>query len=132
MDELATKNYRRLLQTGFEYTGSIENPSIFLDTRLEGLSICAQASRDYMNIYISINDNFITEIKYLCLCDPIANVVVETLCNLVEGLSVEEAKAISKEDFYRAIGSDSESLSKKIVGMIELFHRGVNRYEKRD
>ena len=132
MDELATKKYRRLLQTGFEYTGSIENPSIFLDTRLEGLSICAQASRDYMNIYISINDNFITEIKYLCLCDPIANVVVETLCNLVEGLSVEEAKAISKEDFYRAIGSDSESLSKKIVGMIELFHRGVNRYEKRD
>jgi len=132
MDELATKKYRRLLQTGFEYTGSIENPSIFLDTRLEGLSICAQASRDYMNIYISINDNFITEIKYLCLCDPIANVVVETLCNLVEGLSVEEAKAISKEDFYRAIGSDSESLSTKIAGMIELFHRGVNRYEKRD
>ena len=132
MDEVATKKYRRLLQTGFKYTGSIENPSIFLDTRLEGLSICAQASRDYMNIYIKITDNIITEIKYLCLCDPIANVVVETLCNLVEGLSVEEAKVITEGTFFRAIGSDSESLLKKIAGMIELFHRGIKRYEKRD
>jgi hypothetical protein len=34
MDEPVRLMYRKLLQTGFEYAGSIENPSIFL-TRLK-------------------------------------------------------------------------------------------------
>jgi NifU-like protein involved in Fe-S cluster formation len=130
MDEVVTKIYRRLLQTGFEYSGSIDHPSIFLDTKLEGLSICGQAGRDYMNIYINVNHGVIEDIKYLCFCDPTANVVVETLCRLVKGRTIEEAKALAKEEFFRVIGSEDESLSKKVLGIIELLHRGINRFER--
>jgi NifU-like protein involved in Fe-S cluster formation len=129
MDEVVIKIYRRLLQTGFEYTGSIDNPSIFLDTKLEGLSICGQAGRDYMNIYINVNHGVIEDIKYLCFCDPTANVVVETLCRLANGKTLEEAKALTKDEFFLAIGSSDETLDKKVLGMIELLHRGINRFE---
>jgi NifU-like protein involved in Fe-S cluster formation len=130
MDEILTKKYRQFLQSGFEHTGSIENPSIFLDTRLEGISICAQASSNYLNIYIDVRDGRITEIKYLCLCDPIANVVVETLCDLVKGMSIDEVKSVTEEAFFQEIGCDSEPLSKKVTGIIELLNRGIQRYEE--
>lgn len=129
MDEVVTKIYRRLLQEGFENTGSIENPSIFLDTKLEGISLCSQAGRDYMNIYINIEAGVITDIKYLCFCDPTSNVVVETLCNLAKGLTVDAAKSLVKDDFYKAIGSDTELLQKKVMGILELLNRGISRFE---
>jgi len=129
MDEIITKIYRRLLQNGFEHTGSIENPSIILDTKLEGISLCSQAGRDYMNIYIDIKDGVIADIKYLCFCDPTSNVVVETLCQLAKGKSVAAAKALKKEDFIKAIGSDTELLCKKITGILELLDRGISRFE---
>jgi NifU-like protein involved in Fe-S cluster formation len=130
MDEVVTKIYRRLLQAGFEHTGSLDAPSIFLDTKLEGLSICGQAGRDYMNIYIHVKRGVIEDIRYLCFCDPTANVVVETLCGLAKGKTLEEAKSLTKENFMRAIGSEDETLSKKVLGIIELLHRGINRFER--
>jgi NifU-like protein involved in Fe-S cluster formation len=129
MDEVVTKIYRRLLQTGFEHTGSIENPSILLDTKLEGISLCGQAGRDYMNIYINVDRGIIVDIKYLCFCDPNANVVVETLCSLTKGKTIEAVKALTQEDFFLTIGSRDETLSKKVLGIIELLHRGINRFE---
>jgi NifU-like protein involved in Fe-S cluster formation len=129
MDEVVTKTYRRLLQTGFEYTGSIENPSILLDTKLEGISLCGQAGRDYMNIYINIDRGIVEDIKYLCFCDPTANVVVEKLCYLAKGKSLETVKALTREDFFQAIGSRDETVTKKVLGIIELLYRGINRFE---
>jgi NifU-like protein involved in Fe-S cluster formation len=132
MDEVTTKRYRQLLQAGFEYTGSLENPSIFLNSRLEGLSICSQAARDYMHIYLNVVDSIITDVKYMCFCNPIANVVVEALCALVKGKTIEEAKLIVKEDFLRAIGSNDEVLSKKVAEMLELLNRGIRHYIERE
>jgi NifU-like protein involved in Fe-S cluster formation len=129
MDEVITKIYRRLLQNGFEHTGSIENPSIFLDTKLEGISLCSQAGRDYMNIYLEIKEGMVTDIKYLCFCDPTSNVVVETLCQLAKGKTVEEVKALTDTDFFSAIGSDTELLQKKVAGILELINRGITRFE---
>ena len=132
MDAIVTKKYRHFLENGFENTGTIDNPSIFLDTKLEGLSICGQVGRDYMNVYIKIEHDSIIDIKYLCICDPMANVAVETLCQLAKGKTIEEAKRLSKEDFLQAIGSVDELLEKKVLGIIELLHRGINRFEKGD
>jgi NifU-like protein involved in Fe-S cluster formation len=129
MDEVVTRIYRSLLQEGFSHTGSIENPAIFLDTKLEGISLCSQAGRDYMNIYVDIQNGVITEIKYLCFCDPTSNVVVETLCQLAKGKTVEQAKALSQEDFFKVIGSKSELVQKKVVGILELLNRGISRFE---
>lgn len=129
MDEAVIRIYRRLVQTGFEHAGSLDNPSIFLNTQAEGVALCGQAGGDYMNIYINIHDGIISDIKYLCLCDPTANVVVETMCGLVKGKTIEQAKALTKGAFFKAIGSESETVAEKVEGIIELLNRGIKRFE---
>lgn len=131
MDEIVAERYRQLMQTGFEHAGTLDNPTMLIDTKAEGISICGQANRDYMNIYIKTSDGVITEIKYLCSCDPTANVVVEVLCNLAKGKTLKEAKALTREDFFRAIGSDGGGVRRKVWGIIELLNNVINRYETR-
>ncbi|MGD1119833.1 MAG: iron-sulfur cluster assembly scaffold protein [Dehalococcoidales bacterium] len=129
MDELVIKYYRRLCQKGFEHTGELENPSIFLDTVGEKIRICSHVSHAYMHIYINVKNGIIDEIKYLCTCDPTANVVVEILCALLKGKTLQEAEALTEESFSRALGSSGEEFLKKSRGMIELLHRGIARYK---
>jgi NifU-like protein involved in Fe-S cluster formation len=129
MDELVVKYYRRLCKMGFEHAGELENPSIFLDTVGEKIRICSHVSHAYMHIYINIRHGIIDDIKYLCTCDPTANVVVEILCSLTKGKTIKEAEALTEESFSRALGSTSEEFLKKSRGIIELLHRGITRYQ---
>jgi len=129
MDETVIKFYRKLLRSGFEYAGSLENPSIFLDSIGEKIFICGHVGRDYMHIYINVRNDHIVEIKYLCSCDPTANVVVEILCSLVKGLSLAEAASLTEEAFIRVLGSTDEEFLKKSRSIIELLKRGINRYQ---
>lgn len=129
MDEMVVKYYRHLCRNGFEHTGELENPSIFMDTVGEKIRICSHVSHAYMHIYITVRNGVIDDAKYLCTCDPTANVVVEILCNLIKGKSLVEAKALTEKDFSRALGSTSEEFLKKVRGIIELLHRGIARYE---
>ena len=94
MDEGVIKYYRRLLRTGFEYAGSIENATIFLDSVTEEIVHCGNVG-NYMQLYIHVSDNIIDDIKYTCSCDPAANVAVEILCALVKGKTLEEAAAVT-------------------------------------
>ncbi len=128
MDEPVRLMYRKLLQTGFEYAGSIENPSIFLDSLEEGIRICDAASTSYMNIYINIDDNIVEDIRYLCSCDPTANVVIEILCHLAKGKTISQVKALNEKDFYDFIGSHGEMLQKRVKRTLELLNRGINEY----
>lgn len=129
MDEQVVKFYRRLCRAGFEHAGSLDNPSIFLDTVGEKIRICAHASQAYLHIYINVRNGVFEDIKYLCICDPTANVVVEVLCNLVKGKSLREARALTVADFSRALGSKGDEYLKKAAGIIELLHRGLARYQ---
>jgi NifU-like protein involved in Fe-S cluster formation len=129
MDEIVVKFYRRLCRMGFKYTGEIQNPSIFLDTVGEKIRICSRVAHAYIHIYIDIRDGVIDDIKYLCICDPTANVVVEILCTLVEGKTIQEAENITEKDFSQALGSTGEEYLKKARGIIELLHRGLTRYK---
>ena len=128
MDEPVRLMYRKLLQTGFEYAGSIEDPSIFLDSLEEGIRICDAASTSYMNIYITINGNTVEDIRYLCSCDPTANVVIEVLCPLVKGKTLSQVKTLHETDFYHFIGSQGEMLQKRVKGTLELLNRGITEY----
>ena len=112
MDEAVIKYYRKLLRTRFEYAGSFENPSIFLDTVGEKVRICNHTS-DFMHLYINVVNNIIDDIKYMCVCDPTANVAIEILCTLVKGKTLDEAAAITEQAFFQFLGSDSEELQKK-------------------
>ncbi|MFC2039101.1 iron-sulfur cluster assembly scaffold protein [Chloroflexota bacterium] len=129
MDEVVTEVYRKLLQDGFESAGTFDNPTMFIDTKAEGISICGLGGTDYMNIYIMIEDDIITDIKYLCSCDPTANVVIEALCKLVKGLTIDQAKALTKEQYYEIIGSDGGTVRRKVWQAIELLNRVFNRFQ---
>ena len=128
MNEVVLKYYRRLLRNGFEYTGSIENPSIFLDSIGENLPICGKIGRDYLHLFINVRNGIIDDIKYLCTCDPTANVVFEILCFLTKGKSLAEAKALSPEMFVNTLGAEDPDFLKKARGTIELVNRGISRY----
>jgi NifU-like protein involved in Fe-S cluster formation len=129
MDELVIKYYRRLLRTGFEYTGSLENPSIFLDSVGEKIRVCGHVRNNYMHIYINISNNTIDDIKYLCTCDPTANVVAEILCFLVKRKTIAEAEALTEDSFSQALGSKGEEFLNKALRIIELLNRGLARYK---
>jgi NifU-like protein involved in Fe-S cluster formation len=128
MDEAVIKVYRRLLRTGFEHAGSLENPTLFLDSVTEQIVHCGNIG-NYMQLYINIVDDIIDDIKYICSCDPPANVAVEILCALMKGKSLEEAAAVREEDFTRFLGSESDELRKRAEGLLELMNRGLSRYK---
>ena len=131
MDEVVSEKYRKLLEIGFKHAGSLDNPTMFIDTKAEGVTICGKGPGDYINIYIKINNDVIDDITYLCSCDPTANVVIETLCELAKGKTIQEAKSLKKEQFYEAIGSDGGTVRRKVWGTIELLNRVFNRFEAR-
>ncbi|MFA5308478.1 MAG: hypothetical protein WC370_03210 [Dehalococcoidales bacterium] len=129
MDELVVKFYRRLCKTGFEHTGELENPDIFMDTVGEKIRICSHVSHAYMHVYIIVREGVIQDIKYLCTCDPTANVVVEILCGLLRGKTIQETEALTEASFTGALGGGGDEFQKKARGMIELLHRGIARYK---
>jgi NifU-like protein involved in Fe-S cluster formation len=124
-----TEQYRKLMQAGFRNAGEVENPTMFIDTKAEGVSICGQGSKDFMNIYLKVTEGVISEVKYLCMCDPTANVVVEALCELTKGKTLDDVKALTKEQFFAYIGSSGGNVYRKVWGTIELINRVIKRWE---
>jgi NifU-like protein involved in Fe-S cluster formation len=131
MDEAVIKYYRRLLRNGFDNAGSCESPSIYLDSVGENIPICGQIGRDYMHLYITVNKGVIEDIKYLCTCDPTANVVVEILCCLIRGKTLAQAAKITEESFVEVLGTRDEDFLKKSRGILQLLNRGISRYQEK-
>lgn len=129
MDQVLIKYYRQLLRTGFEHSGSLENASIFLDSVTEEIVHCGNIG-NYMQLYISIKNNVIDDIKYICSCDPAANVAIEILCALVKGKPLEEAAAVNEQAVLRFLGSGSEDLQKRAEALLELLNKGLSRYNE--
>ena len=129
MDEAVIKYYRKLFRTRFEYAGSIENASIFLDSVGEKVLICGSTG-DFMQLYINVINNRIDDIKYMCQCDPTANVAVEILCALLKGKTLDDAATLKEEAFSQFLGSNGEDFGKKARGLLELLNKGIIRYEK--
>jgi len=132
MDERVAEQYRKLVQQNFPHSGKLDNPSMFIDTKAEGVSICGQGAHDFMNIYIAASDGLISEVRYLCICDPTANVIVEALCSLAKGKTLGQAKALTKEQFYEIIGTQNALVRQKVWGVIELLNRVITRWDNKD
>jgi NifU-like protein involved in Fe-S cluster formation len=126
VDEAVIKYYRKLLRTGFEHAGSFDNPSVFLESAGGG-GICGAG--EYMHIFINVTNGRIDNIRYLCTCDPTANVAVEILCALAKGKRLEEAQAITEDSILQALGTESEDLRKKAKGLLELMNKGLTQYQ---
>ena len=127
MDEAVIKYYRKLLRTGFQNTGSFDAPSLFLESVGDG-RVCGHAG-DYMHIYINVINGKIDGIRYLCTCDPTANVAVETLCNLAKGKSIDEVQAITEDSLLQTVGSRGEDLRNKARGLLELLNQGLREFQ---
>jgi hypothetical protein len=129
MDQVIIKYYRQLLKNGFANSGSIENPSIFLDSVGENLPICGKLGQDYVHVFINIKEDIIEGINYLCNCDPTANVVFEILCGLLKGLNIRDFESVKIENFSNISGSQEEEFVKRVKGSLELIRRGIYRYQ---
>ena len=128
MDEAVIKFYRKLLRAGFGHAGSLDNPSVFLELIGDG-RVCGAG--DYLRMFVNVSNGRIDDIKYLCRCDPTANVAVEILCNLAKGKRLDEAQAITEESILQAVGTRSEDLRTKARGLLEFLNNGVTRYQLR-
>ncbi|HTY61944.1 MAG TPA: iron-sulfur cluster assembly scaffold protein [Acidobacteriota bacterium] len=128
MDEAVIKYYRWLLKTDFGNAGSFENASIFVEAVGEKMIHCGNTG-NYMQLYLKVVNNWIDDIKYLCSCEPTANVAVEVLCDLMKGKSLDEAAGVSEQAFYQWIGCDGEELKLKVRGLLEMMNEGIARYK---
>jgi NifU-like protein involved in Fe-S cluster formation len=127
MDEAVIKYYRRLLREDFPNAGALDNPSVFVEAVGEKLINCGNTG-NYMQLYLQVADRRITDIKYLCACEPVANVAVEILCSLVKGKTLNEAADLTEEPFYQFIESRDEKLRGKVLGLLELLKEGLAPY----
>ncbi len=132
MDRKVIKYYRGLLKEGFANAGTLENPSILLDTVGEKIRICGHAAENHMYVYIAVaGDETVSDCRYLCNCDPTANVVVEILCTLIKGLTLKEAGKLRVDDFAGVLDTRGDKFLEKSKGILELLGRGINRYLKK-
>jgi NifU-like protein involved in Fe-S cluster formation len=128
VDEAVIKYYRHLLRTSFEHAGSLDDASIFVEAVGEKMIHCGNTG-NYMQLYINIAGNTISDIKYLCSCEPTANVAVEVLCDLVKGKPLEEAANVTEQAFYQFLGSEGEELQIKVRGVLDLLNEGISNYK---
>jgi NifU-like protein involved in Fe-S cluster formation len=127
MDQTILQFYRDYLKKNFPHSGELENASIFVEAVNQPMIDCGQTG-SYMQLYLQVEDQRITEIKYLCACEPEANVAVELLCELVKGRTLSEARGFTEEPFYQLTGSRDEKFSRKVRGLLALLHEGIASY----
>ena len=124
MDEAVIKYYRLLLKEDFPNSGELDHPSVFVEAIGEKMINCGNTG-NYMQLFLQVTDCRIVDIKYLCACEPVANVAVEIMCILVKGKTVEEAAGLTEELFYQFLGTQDEGLRKKVRGLLELLNDGI-------
>ena len=128
MDEVIIKFYRRLLKEDFPNAGALDNAAVFVEAVGEKLIHCGNTG-NYMQLYIQVVSHHISNIKYLCSCEPEANIAVEILCTLVKGRTLDEATSITEDAFYQFLGTRGEKLSQKVRGLLELLNEGIAHHQ---
>lgn len=127
MNEAVIKFYRRLLMEDFPNAGELDHPSVFVEAVGQKMIDCGNTG-NYMQLYFQVVDHRIADIKYLCSCEPTANVAVEILCTLVKGKTLDEVADLTEEPFYQFLGTQDEELRKKVRGVLELLNEGIAHY----
>jgi NifU-like protein involved in Fe-S cluster formation len=130
MDEAVIQYYRRLLKEDFPNSGALEHPTVFIEAVGEKLINCGNTG-NYMQLYLQVTSDRITVIRYLCSCEPVANVAVEVLCVLAKGKTLDEVASLTEELFYQILGSRDEKLCQKVRGLLGLLNEGLAGYRNR-
>ncbi len=130
MDEAIIRYYKKLLKKGFTYAGSFENPTIYLTYDNSKGILCGNAG-DNLHLYVKINKGIIEKMRYLCICDPTTNVVIEALCVLAENKSLTEVQNLTQEAFSQLIESRGEEFLKKTRIVIEFLRPEIIKFENK-
>jgi NifU-like protein involved in Fe-S cluster formation len=131
MDQAVIRYYRQLLREDFPNAGALDPPAIFVEAIGQKMIDCGNAG-NYMELYLRVVDGRIADARYRCACEPVANVAVEALCDLVKGKTLDEASAITEEPFYQRLGSRDEQLGRKVRGVLQLLNEGIAGYRRPD
>lgn len=124
MDQELVRYYRRLLKDEFPNAGALDRPSVFVEAVGEKLIDCGNTG-NFMELYLRVADGRIAEARYRCSCEPVANVAVEVLCDLLKGRTLAEAKGLTEQPFYERLESRDERLGRKVRGLLRLLHEGI-------
>lgn len=128
MDKVIINYYRYLLKENFPNAGELDQANIFVEA-IGGKLINCGNTGNYMQLFMNVVANRITNIKYRCSCEPVANVAVEILCNVMKGKTLEEVAGLSEETFFQLLGTCDEALGRKVKGLLELIAEGINNYQ---
>jgi NifU-like protein involved in Fe-S cluster formation len=128
MDQAVIKLYRQYIKEDFPNSGELENASIFVEAIGQHMIHCGETG-NYMRLYLRVEGRRIAAIRYLCSCEPVANVAVEILCGLARGRTLAEAAELGEESFYRIIGSRDEEIRLKVRGLLALLRAGLASYK---
>ncbi|SEM63308.1 NifU-like N terminal domain-containing protein [Syntrophus gentianae] len=128
MDEVVMAYYRKLVETGFEHAGSLEDASIFLENFAEISPACGGNTNDFMHIYINVVNEIISDIKYRSICDQTTNVAIEVLCTLVKGKTLGEVAGVTEQTFSRFLGSEDKRLQETAKDLLEFLNKGIADY----
>jgi NifU-like protein involved in Fe-S cluster formation len=129
MDEKVVQYYRKITREGYKYSGSLEDPSVFIDSAGEKIPLCSKSINAYVRIYLKIREGIIDDVKYLCTCKPLANVVAEIFCSLIKGKSITEAEHLNEQAFANSLGTKNDEYLEASRNIIELLHRGLHKYK---
>ena len=129
MDDKAVQFYRKITREGYQYSGVIDDPSIFLDSSGEKIPLCSKSVDSYVNIYIKIKGKIIVEVRYRHVGRPMSNVVAEIFCAIVNKKSIEEAYNLTTHDFSEYLGTDDEEYLEASKNMLQLLYIGLDRFK---
>jgi NifU-like protein involved in Fe-S cluster formation len=129
MDEKVIQYYRKITREGYQYSGSLEDPSIFIDSAGEKIPLCSKSVDAYVHIYVKIREEIIDDARYLCTCKPTANVVAEIFCSLIIGKSIKEIENLNEQAFANSLGTSDEEYLEASGNIIKLLHSGLDKYK---
>lgn len=91
----------------------------------EGNPVCG----DIMKIYLKIEDNVITDVKFETLGCAAAIAVSSDLTEMVKGKTLEEALALTKDDIVNDLGGlPAVKVHCSMLG-VEALHKAIKNYK---
>jgi len=125
MDKLIKEQFVKISQEGFKNSGKIKNATCVIESGAEGTCV---GGRDYLFLYLKIENNKIIDIRYECnYCDPAMFVAAECLCNLARGLKVDECCKINNKTFSNYLGDYSEMATEHFSRALKLLLGGIKK-----
>ena len=121
--------YQKAIKSGFAHSGKLENETVFLKTFGELSPVCGNPD-DFIVLYIRIDKERISEIRYQCIVDPVTNAVMEMICSLLESKTISEAAKLNPRILFEIIGEEDALVEEKATHLLKLINDGIQKKDQ--